>query len=152
LWLLEQLNTPEMTRYVGGPETSEELVARQARYEKPDSRQHRIVSDLDGEDAGWVGYWETTWGDQPVWEVGWAIVPPFQGRGVATSATARVVELARAERRFRWMHAFPMVANTPSNALCRTLGFSLMDEVDFPARRGGTIRCNNWRLDLFTTN
>ena len=46
------------------------------------------------------------------------------------------------------MHAFPMVVNAPSNAICRKLGFTLLGEVDFPGRRGGFVRCNDWRIDL----
>jgi RimJ/RimL family protein N-acetyltransferase len=149
LSLLEQLNTPEMTRHVGGPETSDELAARQAKFERRDSRQYSLVAEPEGEAAGWVGYWETSWDDESIWEVGWAVVPRFQGRGIATAATAQLIELARAERRFRWMHAFPMVENTASNAIGRKLGFTLLGEIDFPGRRGGFVRCNDWRLDLF---
>ena len=79
---------------------------------------------------------------------GWAVLPSFQGRGVASSATAQLIELARAERLRRFVHAYPRVENAPSNALCRSLGFTLLGEVDFPARGGGTARYNDWRLDL----
>jgi RimJ/RimL family protein N-acetyltransferase len=149
LSLLEQLNSPEMTEHVGGPETPEELDERRSKFEKPDSRQYRVVADPDGEAVGWVGYWETRWRDEQVWEVGWAVFPSFQGRGIATSATAQLIERARTERRLRWMHAFPMVVNAASNAICRKLGFTLVEEVDFPGRRGGFVRCNDWRTDLF---
>jgi RimJ/RimL family protein N-acetyltransferase len=44
---------------------------------------------------------------------------------------------------------YPKVENTPSNAICRKLGFELLGEVDFPARRAGVVRCNDWRFDLF---
>ena len=84
-----------------------------------------------------------------VWETGWAVVPAFQGRGVASSATSQLLEIARAERLHRFVHAYPMTVNAPSNAICRGLGFEFLGEVDFPARRGGSIRCNDWRLDLF---
>ena len=47
------------------------------------------------------------------------------------------------------VHAFPKVVNAPSNAICRKLGFELLGEVDFPARRGGVVRCNDWRFELF---
>jgi RimJ/RimL family protein N-acetyltransferase len=117
--------------------------------EKADSRQYRIVDGASGEGIGWVGYWETTWHDQPVWETGWAVLPGFQGRGIASSATAQLLDKARAEQLHRYVHAFPMVVNPPSNAICRGLGFELLGEIDFPARRGGTVRCNDWRFDLF---
>jgi RimJ/RimL family protein N-acetyltransferase len=147
--LLEKLNDAEMTKHVGGPESPEKLAERQSKYEKADSRQYRIVDEASGEGVGWVGYWETTWHDQPVWETGWAVLPSFQGRGIASSATAQLLDLARAEQQHRHVHAFPKVENTPSNAICRKLGFELLGEIDFPARRGGTLRCNDWRFDLF---
>ena len=146
--LLMKLNDPEMTKHVGGPESSAKLAERQSRYEKKDSRQYRVVVEAGGEGVGWVGYWETTWHDQPVWEIGWAVIPGFQGRGIASSATAQLIDKARAERQHRFVHAFPMVENAPSNAICRKLGFTLLGEIDFPARRGGVVRCNDWRLDL----
>jgi len=146
--LLERLNAPEMTEHVGGPETHDKLVDRQARYEKPDSRQYAIV-EPGGERIGWVGYWEREWRNQEVWEAGWAVVPAFQGRGVASSATGQMLEIARAERLHGFVHAYPMTVNAPSNAICRRLGFELLGEIDFPARRGGAIRCNDWRFDLF---
>lgn len=148
LRLLEQLNTPDMTKHVGGPESSEKLAERQTRYEKSDSRQYAIVAET-GEAVGWVGYWETTWHDRPVWEIGWAVIPGSQGRGFASSATAQLIEKARAEQLHRYVHAFPMVENAASNAICRKLGFTSLGEIDFPGRRGGSVRCTDWRLDLF---
>lgn len=146
--LLERLNEPDMTEHVGGPESPEKVADRQSRYERPDSRQYRIVV-AGGEAVGWVGHWDLDWQDEVVWETGWAVIPSHQGRGIATAATALLIPKARAERRHRYMHAFPMVVNTPSNAICRKLGFTLVGEIDFPARRGGFVRCNDWRLDLF---
>jgi RimJ/RimL family protein N-acetyltransferase len=150
--VLEKLNDPAMTKHVGGPETPEKLAERQSRYEKPDSRQYRVVVDAGGEGVGWVGYWETTWHEQLAWEIGWAVVPSFQGRGIATAATAQLIEKARAELLHRYVHAFPMVENAPSNAICRKLGFTLLGEIDFPARQGGFVRCNDWRLDLLESS
>jgi RimJ/RimL family protein N-acetyltransferase len=146
--LLERLNEPDMTTHVGGPETLDKVAERQAGYEKPGSRQYTIV-EPGGEHIGWVGYWELTWRDQDVWETGWAVVPAFQGRGVAGSATGQMLEIARAERLRRFVHAYPMTVNAPSNAICRKLGFEFVEETDFPARGGGFVRCNDWRFDLF---
>ena len=46
------------------------------------------------------------------------------------------------------MHAFPNVDNAPSNAICRKLGFELLEacELEFP--QGHFVSCNDWRLDL----
>jgi RimJ/RimL family protein N-acetyltransferase len=99
--------------------------------------------------AGSVGYWGYEWGGQPVWETGWAVLREFQGQGVATQGAAAVVARARAEGRYRFIHAFPAVDNGASNAVCRKLGFALQEEVDFEFPPGHFMRCNDWCLDLF---
>ncbi|MBW5421783.1 GNAT family N-acetyltransferase, partial [Streptomyces sp. BG9H] len=85
LALLTGLNTPEMTEHLGGPETPEKLADRHLRYLRlggPDGpvgggRMFRIT--LGGETAGAIGYWETTWQGEAVWETGWGVLPGFQG-------------------------------------------------------------------------
>ena len=72
----------------------------------------------------------------------------FQGRGIAGFATAQLLDKAREDQQLRFVHAFPKIDNGPSNAICRKLGFTLVEEIDFPARRGGFVRCNDWRFDL----
>ena len=49
------------------------------------------------------------------------------------------------------MHAYPSVENAPSNAICRKLGFTLLEAHDFewPPDSGSFMRCNDWRFDLF---
>jgi RimJ/RimL family protein N-acetyltransferase len=145
--LQKALSDPAMTTYIGGPESAEKIAERQKRYERPGSRQYRIV--VDGEGAGWVGYWEREWLAQEVYEVGWSVLPDHQGRGLAGLATAQLIELARAENRRRFMHAYPSVENAPSNAICRKLGFTLLGEHEFEYPPGSFMRCNDWRLDLF---
>ena len=81
-------------------------------------------------------------------EIGWAVLPGFQGQGIASSATAQLLDKAREEQQLRFVHAFPKIDNRPSNAICRKLGFTLLEEIDFPARQGGFVRCNDWRFDL----
>jgi RimJ/RimL family protein N-acetyltransferase len=148
--LEKSLGDPEMTRYLGGPESPQKLAERQSRYDRPDSRQYKIVDEASGEGVGWVGYWERTWRDQEVWEIGWNVLPAFQGRGIATEAAAQVVDMARAEGRHRFLHAYPSVDNAPSNAICRKLGFTLLGdhEFEYPPGRGSFMQCNDWRLDL----
>jgi RimJ/RimL family protein N-acetyltransferase len=63
---------------------------------------------------------------------------------------ARAIELAQGERKHRFMHAFPNVENAASNAICRKLGFTLLEEnLEFEFPPGNHLRCNDWRLDLF---
>jgi RimJ/RimL family protein N-acetyltransferase len=149
--LLERLlGDPAMMAHLGGPESRERIARRQADYQQPGSRQYRIVDPKTGEGAGWVGYWHREWRGSEVFEIGWAVAPEFQGRGLAGAGAALAIELARAEREPRFMHAYPSVENAPSNAICRKLGFRLSGPVDAEYPPGTAMRCNDWRLDLRT--
>jgi RimJ/RimL family protein N-acetyltransferase len=154
--LLERLmGDPAMTEHLGGPESPEKIAERQERYVKlPGSgtgRMFKIVEEETGKPVGSVGYWERSPEGEGAYETGWSVLPEFQGRGVATVATAQAIELVREERRYRWLHAYPSVENAPSNAICRKLGFELVDveEYEYPKDSGNIMRCNDWRLDLF---
>ena len=148
--LLEKLTgDPAMMEHLGGPESPEKIAERQARYEPADSGMFKIVDVASGEPAGSVGFWPRTWRGEEVNEIGWSVLPAFQGRGIARTATAQAIELARAEatpRRF--LHAFPSVDNQPSNWICRALGFTLLEACEFEYPPGRRMRCNDWRLDL----
>jgi RimJ/RimL family protein N-acetyltransferase len=146
--LRKLLGDPLMTTHLGGPETAERLAERQAGYQVPGSRQYKIL--VEGDDAGWVGYWEREWRGEHVFEMGWSVLPDFQGRGVASAATRQLIDIARAERSLRFVHAYPSIDNSPSNAICRRLGFELMGDDEFEYPEGHFMRCNDWRLDLFT--
>ena len=139
-----------MMEHLGGPESPERIAERHGRYLANSDRepQFRIVDGASGAAVGWVGYWERVWRDRPVYEIGWSVLPAFQGRGIAASATADVIARAREARTRRFLHAFPSVDNPPSNAICRKLGFELRGECDFEYPPGSHMRCNDWRLDL----
>jgi RimJ/RimL family protein N-acetyltransferase len=149
--LLERLmGDPRMTEHLGGPETLDKLRERQDRYERLEGgdRMFKIVDAASGAGVGSVGFWSKDWREQQVYEVGWMVVPEFQGRGIAVAATARAIELAKRDDRHRFMHAFPNVDNAPSNAICRKLGFELLEACDFEYPKGHHMTCNDWRLDL----
>jgi RimJ/RimL family protein N-acetyltransferase len=149
--LLERLmGDPRMTEHLGGPETPDKLRERQERYERLEhgDRMFKIVETDGGAGVGSVGYWTKDWRDQQVYEVGWMVVPEFQGRGIAVAATAQAIELARRDGMHRFMHAFPNVDNAPSNAICRKLGFELLEAREFEFPKGHFMTCNDWRLDL----
>jgi RimJ/RimL family protein N-acetyltransferase len=139
------LGDPAMMEHLGGPETPEKIAERQQRYEA-DPGCLKIVAD--GDDLGWVGYWEREWRGEQVYEMGWSVLPEAQGRGVASAATALAVEAARATGGHRHLHAFPSVDNPASNAICAKTGFTLLDAHDFEYPPGHVMRCNDWRLDL----
>ncbi|HEX3330170.1 MAG TPA: GNAT family N-acetyltransferase [Gaiellales bacterium] len=149
--LLERLlGDPRMTEHLGGPESPEQLRERQAKYERAQAgdRMFKIVEVASGAGVGSVGFWMKEWRGGEVYEVGWMVVPEFQSRGIAVAATARAIELARDDGRHRFMHAFPSVDNVPSNAICRKLGFELLEACDFEYPEGHWMTCNDWRLDL----
>lgn len=152
--LLEKLlGDPDMMTYLGGPESPEQISRRHQRYlhlpESGTDHMFKILWGPDGESVGSVGYWRKVWRDQAVYEMGWLVLPGYQGRGVATKAAAAVIEHARRESKYQFMHAFPSVENAASNAICRKLGFTLVEEcqVEYPPGRSMTV--NDWRLDLF---
>jgi RimJ/RimL family protein N-acetyltransferase len=95
-----------------------------------------------------VGYWDKEWLGETVYEMGWTVLPGFQGRGLAVRATVAAVGVAAAERRHRWAHAYPRVDNGPSNAVCRKAGFTMLGECDFEYPKGNPIRCYDWRYNL----
>jgi RimJ/RimL family protein N-acetyltransferase len=136
-----------MTAHLGGPETEVQLLERQRRYVSEVPDQFKIVDESSGSAAGWVGFWERDWRETPVYEIGWAVLPPFQGRGVASAATRAALGVARDRGGRRYVHAFPSVDNAASNALCRSLGFALLGAHDFEYR-GKPMQCNDWRFDL----
>lgn len=141
---------PRTMRELGGPadpadlprvhRTRVELAATGGLY-------FAIVPEPDGQPAGTIGIWESTLQDPPVHEVGWMVLPEFQGRGIATEALAALVERARSDRRYDRIHAFPGVSNAPSNALCRRAGFIHVEESEVRFR-DRPLRVNHWELDV----
>ncbi len=97
--LLEKLlGDPAMTEHLGGPEPLKKIAERQERYEQltdaEQGRMFKIVDGESGEGVGSVGYWERELPEMTVYETGWSVLPAFQGRGIATVATAQCIEQA----------------------------------------------------------
>lgn len=148
--ILNRGNTPEMTRHLGGPETDEQLAARHERYLRlwrtSEARSFVIV---DGNDPlGAICSWKTTWRDQDVLEAGWFIVPEAQRRGAGSAALALLITDARVHGEGRsLLTAFPDENNAPSNALCRSSGFTLAGQ-RAEVFRGAELAMNEWVFDL----
>jgi RimJ/RimL family protein N-acetyltransferase len=143
---------PAMTAELGGPlpsEGIEEKVAsdvRQARADiawikmiVPDEVALRAV-------AGSVVLWSHDTEGEPLSEIGWMVLPEFQGRGIGKQAVRALLELARDQGRWGFVHAFPSVTNGPSNGICRSVGFTLRDERDITFA-GRVMRANHWVID-----
>jgi len=159
--LLVRLNAPEMTEHLGGPETLEQLEARQTRYVAAaksgivrDSKGtyaayvFKTILEPEGIAVGSVNFWDREWKGEAVYEMGWGVLPEYQGRGIASAAVARAIDLARATKRKPAIHAFPSAENPPSNGICRRLGFVLLAATQFEYPKGHWMLCNDWRLAL----
>ncbi|MER7848123.1 GNAT family N-acetyltransferase [Kitasatospora sp. NPDC096077] len=145
--VLHRQNTPELTEHLGGVESAEQVRRRHERYlAMTDGRMFLLM--LDGEPAGSVGYWPHAWQGQQVYETGYAVLPEYQGRGLAVRALLLCARRAGREGALPWLHAFPSVRHDASNAVCRKAGFELLGEVEFEYPPGHPIRSNNWRLAL----
>ncbi|WP_433295016.1 GNAT family N-acetyltransferase [Actinoplanes sp. CA-030573] len=150
--LERRANTPEMQAHLGGVESEESIMARHRRIagNARDGTGSMLLIMVKGEPGpvGSVGFWDREWRGQTVYEMGWKVLPGFQGRGLAAGATVAALGLAAAQRRHRWAHAYPKVGNEASNAICRKAGFELLGATDFEYPKGNPIRCNDWRFDL----
>jgi RimJ/RimL family protein N-acetyltransferase len=140
--VLRRVNTPELTRYLGGPESDEALAARHAEYLAGGDavRMFRIV--VDGSDAGCAGWWEQDHEGAPAYEVGCVVEPGWQGRGVATAALAEVVRRARDAGGGRPIVGYADARNEASHALSRRAGFTLEGTGVFPGEPPVTV--NVW--------
>ncbi len=149
--LLERLmGDPRMTEHLGGPESPDQLRGRQERYERLEGgdRMFKIVDVATGAGVGSVGFWTK----------GVARGAGLRGRlddraGVPgprhRGAGDRAGDRARQARRQAPVHArLPHVDNAPSNAICRKLGFELLEACEFEFPKGHFMTCNDWRLDL----
>ena len=139
------LGDPVMMEHLGGPEAPEKIVERHGRYL---GNPGAFKISVDGVGAGWVGFWEREWQGEQIYEMGWSVLPGFQGRGVAGEATRLALEAARASDGPRTVHAFPPPANGASIAICRKTGFEFLGEVEFEYPKGVFAPSNDWRYDL----
>jgi RimJ/RimL family protein N-acetyltransferase len=144
---------PGMMADLGGPLPEEGMAAKVGRdvaeVEADRAWILMIVPDEDGPVAGTVALWTNTEHGEPYSEIGWMVLPEFQGRGVAKAAVRAVLDRAHDEGRWGVVHAFPAVQNGPSNGICRSLGFTLVGEQDvvFAER---LFRTNHWQIDTAT--
>lgn len=140
---------PAMMAELGGPlprEGIEEKVRRDVERAAADIEWIKMIV-VDERTAGTV----TLWSHGPISEIGWMVLPEFQGRGLGKRAVRALLDRARDEDRWGLVHAFPATTNRPSNGICRSLGFTFLAEreVTFAGR---VLRANQWvinpRVDL----
>ncbi len=151
LAVLERANTPEMTRFLGGPETEAGIAERHADYlaswDSGEMRMFRV--DVDGVAAGYAGWWEEEHEGMPVYEIGCVIEPRWQGRGIASIALGEVVRQAATTGDRHLIVGYANVENVASNALCERVGFSLVGTGAFPSEddEAVTMTVNIWMID-----
>jgi RimJ/RimL family protein N-acetyltransferase len=147
---------PVMMAELGGPlprKGIEEKVARDVRSAAEGADWIKmIVPDeaAPGVVAGNVVLWSHDEDDgAPISEIGWMVLPEFQGRGLGKRAVRMLLELAGEDRRWGLVHAFPATTNAASNGICRSLGFQLTGERDVTFA-GRVLRSNCWVIDPST--
>jgi len=141
---------PEVMRELGGPVAREDIPRihrMRVKTVAEGSWWFTIVPDPPGPAAGAIGIWDSTWEGSDIHEVGWMVLPEFQGQGIATGALDMLLARARSDPAYRRIHAFPGVSNAPSNALCRRFGFTNTGEHEIKFR-DRTLRCNHWELEV----
>ena len=63
-------------------------------------------------------------------EMGYGVLPHYQGKGFASKAIRQVIDLARENGRWGVIHAYTNINNKSSIRLCEKVGFELMEECD----------------------
>ncbi|MFF4407388.1 GNAT family N-acetyltransferase [Streptoverticillium reticulum] len=153
LWLLRRRNAPEMTAHLGGPESDTALLVRHRRWtamsaQAPHKGRVFRVEDPAGNTVGTVSFVPKEHDGEPIFEVGWGILPEHQRRGWATVSVSALLALLAAlppAHRRPAAHAFPRVKNTASNAVCRAAGFTFLGETVHEYPPGHHHPSNNWR-------
>jgi RimJ/RimL family protein N-acetyltransferase len=144
---------PVMTAELGGPlprEGIEEKVARDVQAVAAGSDWIKMIvpdETAPGVVAGSVALWSHGEDSgERVSEIGWMVLPEFQGRGLAKRAVRMLLELARDDGRWGLVHAFPATTNAPSNGICRSLAFRFAGERDVTFA-GRVLRSNDWVIN-----
>ena len=146
--LVQTLGDPAMMAHLGGIETAEQIAARHERFLALPATEGMFTIRLGDIRVGTIGYWETAAHGEPVYETGWFVLPEYGGRGIASQAATRIVELARGQRRLGSLHAYPAVDNLPSNRVCEKAGFRNLGALSFEYPKGHWMLCNDWTIEL----
>ncbi len=140
---------PVMMAELGGPQPREGVAAKVARDAEQAAANtawiKMIIPDEDapGVVAGSVTLWSHEDRGTAMSEIGWMVLPEFQGRGIATAAVRMLLGCAREQDRWGLVHAFPAVTNAASNGVCRSAGFRFVAEQE-TAFAGRMFRTNHW--------
>jgi RimJ/RimL family protein N-acetyltransferase len=143
---------PAMMAELGGPRPRqgiEEKVQRDVQDAASDTAWIKMIipdEATPGVVAGTVTLWSHDRDDEHISEIGWMVLPEFQGHGLGKLAVRALLTLARNEDRWGLVHAFPPPTNAPSNGICRSLGFTFVEERGLTFA-GRVMRANHWIID-----
>ncbi|MFF0381874.1 GNAT family N-acetyltransferase [Streptomyces sp. NPDC004286] len=143
---------PVMMADLGGPlprEGMADKVRRDAQQAAKDTAWFKmIVPDAARPEvvAGTVTLWSHDAGDGPISEIGWMVLPEFQGQGLAKRSVRALLDEAREQDRWGLVHAFPATGNAASNGICRSVGFRFLSRTEV-AFAGRTLMTNHWVMD-----
>jgi RimJ/RimL family protein N-acetyltransferase len=142
---------PGLMSELGGPRPKEDIERAHAKSlllaAEGECWPVKIIPDGSDVPAGNVDIFRSSHDGEDIYEIGWMILPEFQGRGLASRAVHEMLERARNEHKFGRLHAFPGVTNEASNRICEKNGFTKVGEVDVEFS-GRPLRCNHWWIDL----
>ncbi|MFG1927912.1 GNAT family N-acetyltransferase [Cryptosporangium sp. NPDC048952] len=142
---------PAMMAELGGPQPREGIPAKvEADVRAVEADEYWVVMvtpDDSDEVLGSVTLWSHADHGEPISEIGWMVLPEHQGRGVGKWGVRALLERAAADGRWGAVHAFPAVANQPSNGICRSLGFRLLGVESFEFN-GQMMTSNHWVSSL----
>ncbi|MFK4546494.1 RimJ/RimL family protein N-acetyltransferase [Streptomyces tendae] len=143
---------PVMMAELGGPlprEGMEAKVRRDVQQVAADIDWTKMIVPDEAEldvVAGTVTLWPHDADGERISEIGWMVLPEYQGQGLGKQGVRRLLELARDDGRWGLIHAFPATTNAPSNGICRTLGFRFLGKQDVPFA-GRVLQTNHWAID-----
>ena len=142
---------PDMMLHIGGPRPEADVRTAHKRrldvMEKGEAHLYKVVAEDSNDVLGTIGIWKIDGKDPQTYEMGWFVLPAYQGQGVATEAARLIIAQARSSPEVRYVHAYPTVTNAASNTIARKIGMEHQGEFDNEGF-AGVLRCNDWRIDL----
>ena len=135
--ILELLNTPKWLKYIGDRHVKTLSEAQHYVKERIIPQQKRLgygsftmIRKTDQEMLGTCGLFDRE-GLQGI-DMGYGLLPQFEGQGYAFEATTRLKEMAFSFFGLDEIHAITVGCNTGSRNLLVKLGFSLKGTVTLP--------------------
>jgi RimJ/RimL family protein N-acetyltransferase len=101
-----------------------------------------IVPDGASDPVGILAIWRTEWNSESIHELGGMLLPQFHAQGLTVRAFELILPHVL-DKGISRLDSFPAVANRPSNAVLRKLGFARLEDCDLDYD-GRPLRCAHW--------